>query len=188
MRDKASEAAAKVTEDTDKAYEDLENAISRASELASSGMSEDEVWQEIYNETNDEDLANDALSAVDGSIFNENQNLDEGIEVDSNGNTNYIFTDEDINYVKNLFENNPLIYVNTSDSGTSLDIGLNKTDFIDGGIINITDKFCEVLEEHYKEFGELHCNNTGSTFWIRVPFETSMKNFEKHKFNLGKYE
>lgn len=56
-------------------YEDLENAISRASELASNGMSEDEVWQEIYNETKDEDLANDALSAVDGSIFNENQNI-----------------------------------------------------------------------------------------------------------------
>lgn len=50
-------------------YAELEDWIREASEMASMGDSHEEIWNYIVRETGDEDLANDALAAIDGGVF-----------------------------------------------------------------------------------------------------------------------
>lgn len=54
-------------------------------------------------------------------------------------------------------------------TGNSMKLKLAKTDYMDSGIVNFTDKFYDTLENYIQEkYPEacLRTNNTGSTLWI----------------------
>ena len=54
-------------------------------------------------------------------------------------------------------------------------VELTKTNYVNGGIINLTDEFRKALNDKYKDIGVLNFNNTGSMFWITLPYEDIRK-------------
>lgn len=110
-------------------------------------------------------------------LIRESNEVNEGIEKDKFGDNYYKFEEEDINFVKGLFNNNELIEVavKNDDLGSTMKVGLAKTNYVDRGIINLTDEFRKILNDKYKDIGILNFNNTGSILWITLPYEEKYK-------------
>lgn len=78
---------------------------------------------------------------------------------------NFKFDDEDINFVKEKL--GPVFNVEVKDDNATLDISLVNNEYIDGGIVNITDKFSKEFEEFLKQKEpdiSLNVINHGTTY------------------------
>ena len=90
-------------------------------------------------------------------LIKESQTIEEGIEKDKFGDNYYKFEEEDINFVKSLFNNNELIEVTVrnDDLGSTMKVDLAKTNYVNGKVM----KYITELDNPSKIIGICHKKN-----------------------------